>query len=500
MSWRSVLGWWLVAGALVLVLVVWERVDPADGTAARAGRRPVFTEASAGRAGLPGMPSLPAGDPVELTIRRAGQAVLRFTRDETGRWRQVEPVEHPVEAFSIERTLRLVRGLEARDVIAASPEQAGGAAAAAATTEPSEAALLGLDPPRAEVEVRWPDAAEPAIRLLMGRRGIGGRAYARVADDPERRMLVVDAELHDRAVVMDPREWRDRTIFGEVSLDTAAAISIEVGTLRTVMGREDRPWRLSEPYATRVNPLLLEELANRLTAARVNGFVIDRPEDPARFGLAPRAEAEIRVRVAEPGQPVRETRLRIGATAGAGTNDRYGIVDDRSVLVRVPGALVQSIARVPAMWADPTASGVQPLDVGRVRLLRQDPAVELVLERAGEAWTLAVGDGDEAPGETRSIPAAGPGRLLELLSEVRAPSVRPGRLTPAESTTVVLEDFGGRPLHAVRVARGASADGGGDWIMDAGDGLLRLYPAGIDPPLDAAALTAGGAAGSGSAG
>lgn len=497
MNWRSVVAWWVVASVLVGVLAVWERLDPAAGVASRAERRAVFTDPSARREGLPGMPSLPEGDPVELTIRRHGAAPLRFTREQGGLWRQVEPVEHPVEGFSIERTLRLVRGLEARDVITASPRR--GADADADAADPSEAALLGLEPPRAEVEVRWAEAAEPAIRLLMGRRGIGGRAYARVADDPEGRMLVVDAEVHDRAVVMDPREWRDRTIFGEVSLDTAESISIEVGALRTVMVREDRQWRLSEPYATRVNPLLLEELVNRLTAARVNGFVIDDPEDPARFGLAPRPEAEIRVRVAEPGQPVRETRLRIGAAAGAGTGDRYGIVDDRSVLVRVPGALVQSIARVPAMWADPTASGVRPLDVGRMRLLREDPGMELVLERVGEAWTLAAGDGVTAPGESTPIAAAGPGRLLELLTEVRAPGVRPGRLTPSESTTVVLEDFGGRPLHAVRVGRDGSAEGGGLWIMDAGDGLLRLYPAGIDPPLDAAAL-AGGEAGSATGG
>ena len=69
----------------------------------------------------------------------------------------------------------------------------------------------------------------------MGRRGLGGRAYARIADDPEARTLVVDAELHDRAVVMDPREWRVRGIFGEVSLDTAASVSLEVGGLRAAL-------------------------------------------------------------------------------------------------------------------------------------------------------------------------------------------------------------------------------------------------------------------------
>ena len=421
---------------------------------------------------------------------------MRFTRDDSGLWHQVEPVEHPVEAFSIERTLRLVRSLEARDVIEASGDRA-----AAAAGEPSEASLLGLDPPRAELEIRWADAVEPAIRVQMGRRGLGGRAYARIADDPEARTLVVDAELHDRAVVMDPREWRVRDIFGEVSLDTAESISIEVWDLRTLLVREDRRWRVSEPYRTRVNPLLLEELVNRLSAAWVNGFVIDRPEDPARFGLAQRPQAEIRVRVAEPGRPVRETRLRIGATAGAGTSDRYGIVDDRAVLVRIPGALVQSIGRLPAQWADPTASGVRPLDVGRMRVLREDPGLELVLERAGEAWTLAVGDGDAAPGKPRAVAAAGPGRLLELLTEVRAPGVRPGRLSPAESTTVVLEDFGGRPLHAVRIGRETTdtGSGGGAWLMDAGDGLLRVYPAGIEPPLDAAAL-GGGSPGSAAGG
>jgi len=59
---------------------------------------------------------------------------------------------------------------------------------------------------------------------------------------------------------------------------------------------------------------------------------------------------------------------------------------------------------------------------------------------------------------------------------------------------VVLEDFSGRPLHTVRIAAGGTqeAAAGGTpsitWIMDAGDGLLRLYPGGIQPPLSADAF------------
>ncbi len=491
MSWRAVAGWWLAAIVLVTIAVAWERVRPASGRAAAGAPQPVFAVAGApdDAAPLAGAPAWPEGEARELVVERDGEPRRRFVRGEGRDWRQVEPIEHPVDPFSMERTIALARELRARDVI-----EAADLGDDAAET-PAE--LLGLEPPRARLTVRWraeeddDDAPlestteRPAGRTIertieLGRRGIGGRAYARLAGDD--RVLVVDTGLHDRAVRMDPKEWRERSIFGDVALDTLRSVELREGAMAIRLERERRRWRMAEPYATRLNPILLDELVGELAGARVAGFVLDRPDDLGRFRLDPPI-AEVVVTVEEPGRAPRTTTLAIGAPAGAGTGDRFGRIDDRPVVVRIPGSVVRAIARPPQAWADPTATGTAPADVGRVRILSADR--EIVLERAGAGWTMAVGAGGDAPGEPSAIDPEGPDRLLDLLAEVRAPSVREGTLPPGEAVTVVLEDFGARPLHAVRIA---SAGEGEAWIMDAGDGLLRLYPAGIEPPLDPAAL------------
>jgi hypothetical protein len=471
MTWRAVLGWWIAAIVLVAILVGWERLRPAAGAGARSTVRAVFTDAIPGGSSVTPLrdaAAWPTGDAGEVRIERDGDPVLRFTRTDDGGWTQVEPVSFPVDPFSMERTIALMRTLTARDVLDPDDPDA-------------TPALLGFAPPAARVTLQWPDGETVAMEL--GRRGIGGRAYARVAGDP--RVLVIDAELHERAVTADPREWRERSIFGDVTVDTASAVSLQIGRQRIELARDGRRWRMSEPYRTRVNPVLLDELIGRVATAAVAGFVLDRPDDLGRFGLAPSPEADLRVTVQTPGQAERTVRLRIGATAGANTLDRYGLIDDRPVVVRVPGALIQAIARRPAEWAEPTATGVRPADVGRMRLLRTDPATEIVLDRDGEQWTIAVGAGGAAPGEPRPLTGAGAVRLLDLMADVRAPGVRSGSLAANASTAVVLEDFSGRPLHTVRIARDATGE---FWLMDAGDGLLREYPGGIEPPLDVAAL------------
>lgn len=471
MTWRAVLSWWIAAIVLVAILVGWERLRPAAGAGARSPVRAVFTNAAGGGSSatpLRDAPAWPSGDATEVLIERDGDPALRFARTAGGGWTQLEPVPYPVDPFSMERTIALLRTLTARDVIDADDPDA--------TPE-----LLGFAPPQARVTLQWPDAGTVAVEL--GRRGIGGRAYARIAGDP--RVLVIDAELHERAVTMDPREWRDRSIFGDVTVDTASSISLQIGTLRTELARDGRRWRMSEPFRTRVNPMLLDELIGRVATAVVGGFVLDQPDDLGRFGLSPSPEADLRVTIQAPGLEPRTVRLRIGATAGANTFDRYGLIDDRPVVVRVPGALIQAIARRPAEWAEPTATGVRPADVGRVRLLRTDPATEIVLEREGEGWTIAVGEEGASPGAVRPLTGDGASRLLDLMADVRAPGVRSGSLSPTASTAVVLEDFSGRPLHTVRIAPDPTGD---FWLMDAGDGLLREYPGGIEPPLDVAAL------------
>lgn len=468
MSWRRVGILWAVATVLVITAIVWEGLAPASGVGAAPEPKRVFAvdgEAdtiSVDESRISSAPAWPDREPRQLELTRGDDAPLVFVRADDGSWAQSAPIAHPVDPVSMQRTIRAMRELRAVDVLVGSDVGL-------------DDASLGLDPPRATLAVQWgEDEASRRAVLELGRTGIGGRAYARIAGDD--RILVVGGDLHARAVWMDPREWRDRSIFGDVAVDTATSVAMRSGPVEVRLERDRRTWRLASPFQTRAAGGPLDELLRSIAAARVAGFVLDAPEDLASFGLAvPVATVEVSVR--PPGAETdRTTVLRLGATAGAGSEDRFGLVEGRDVVVRVPGSLIAAIVRNPIDWASPIASGVRAPDVGRVRILATGR--EIVLERDGAGWTRAVGVGSERPSDPVAIEPAAPSRLLDLVTEVRAAALQPGRVeTPI--VTLVLEDFSASPLGTVRIGRGDR----GTWLMDSGDGLIRVYAAGIEPPV-----------------
>ncbi|MFK7959368.1 MAG: DUF4340 domain-containing protein [Phycisphaerales bacterium] len=464
MNWRTVGGLWILAIVLAAVAIMWQRLAPAAGVVAtRANSAMAVFGTSSAVDGGDALALWPDGEPESMRLVRDGEPERRYARNGDGNWNQIAPLNHPVDSFSVQRTARLLANLRAIDRLSA----------AEAGEVPD--AVLGLDPPRARLSFTWPGGAE--VSVALGRRGIGGRAYARLAGGDE--TLVVGQELHDRAVAMDPREWRDRAIFGDVAADSASSVTISTGPNRVRLERDRREWRLREPVDTRVSPAALDELLRTLAAARLSGFILDQPPDTAAFGLVPPA-ATVELALSRPGQEEPEIRrLFLGAEAGAGTTDRFAMVEGRDTVIRVPGRLVQVFARDPVAWASLTAVSSVPADVGRVRILR--PNLEIVLRREGEGWKMAVGRDGETPGAETDIPRGEADRLLDLLGTVQAAGIQSGRLTPeVDAATVVIEDFAFAPLGTVRIA----ADPSGIWVMDSGEGVLRVYPEGIAPPLD----------------
>lgn len=393
-----------------------------------------------------------------IRLARRGEPTLVFVR-ETGpagtRWVQTEPIPADLDEWSA--------------------RQLAVEAAMLATTRPAiesgdgsrDGQALGFEPPMAVLELESP---AKTARLEFGKRSVAGRAFVRRADGP---IEVVSSPLYERAVEVDPREWRSRQLFPE-SLGRPARIEWTLldGAIR--LERSGERWRLVQPIAARADRVRIEELLVALTRARGEGFLVDRPSDLASFGLDP-SVASLSV-AAETGDGGGLRQLHVGAPLGVGTADRFAMLDQRPTVVRLGAATQATLFPRLETLVDPVASGVRPSDVKRIEIRGPDGTFEL--ERELDRWTASL---EGAP--AIACPPEGPQRLLSLLCAERATEIAIAEFpTDRLVATVILFGFDRKPLDVVRVARDPRT---GKWGFENGDGVLRIHPPTANPPIDA---------------
>ena len=390
-----------------------------------------------------------------IALRRdRGQAMV-FERSADG-WQQVEPFRHPMEAYSIRQLPLLAAQL-------AFLKQLGPAELATEAV-----ADLGLRPPKAVLTLRWP---EGAVTIEFGRRGVAGRSYLRIAGDDT--VYVVNSELYGRAVEIDPREWRSRTIFESVGVDSDEVVIAE-GQGRTVLRRDRKQWRIVEPVATRLDPRARDKLFGALGRARSGGFILDKPPDLASFGLRePVASLTVTsTRLVQAAEGIQRHTLRqrlfVGAPMGVAARDRFGMVEGGAVVIKLPEGVLRDFFQSLPSLIDPTASGTNAADV--VSLTIRTAEGELRLTRDLDRWSAG------APGS--DVPAALVGDLLALLTTRRASEIQikpyPGEL---EVATIILRGPHGRPLDTVRIVREPDT---GRWGLENGDDVLRIFAAQVE--------------------
>jgi len=330
---------------------------------------------------------------------------------------------------------------------------------------------LSLQPPEATVEYSW---SSGSLKLELGRRSVAGRAYLRIADGRDQRIHIVTNKLHDRAIDMDPREWRDRTIFHNVGVDSDR-IEWEQGDDRLVLERDRRQWKITQPVQTRIDPGNRDVYLQDLGRAQATGFILDQPDDLARFGLAnPVLTLSVTTTVKGEGEVASTTPARvkqtllIGSRIGAGTQDRFGMIEGRPVVLRLSAAGIAALFKQAADLASPTASGVNPADVKGIVIRSADGEVRL--EREMETWNAT-------SHASASVDAGNVRELLDQLTQLRAPQVD---LKPyprdMEIATITLHGFDGKAIDTVRIAQEKDT---GRWALENGDNVLRVFPAGL---------------------
>jgi len=405
----------------------------------------------------------------EVVIEREG---VRHRFERRGElWWQTEPVAHAADGWSMRQLAVRALRLESVRSVSIAPAASSGTAAERSLAE------VGLDPPLARVgfteRARAGRPGAGGVVIELGRRSLAGRAFARLADDRARQGYeVVEGLLHDFVLDRDPRDFRSRDLFpGALEID---AVELSSAGVSTVLRRDGRNYRLDGVVRTRADRERAEELLDAVRRARSAGFIVDRPVEPAAYGLEPPAAT-----LAVTSGGVR-TALRIGDPVSIGAQDRFGLVEGTDTVVRVPAeALVAMVPRVDRL-VDPTGTGARASDVGAIEIVRGDARIELRREVSG--WSARRFDPD---GSARGgvVDSAAVERLLSALCETRASAIEvapfPGERAIA---TVNLRGFAGEAIDTVRIASRAGADGGSGFALENGDGVMRNHGA-IELPL-----------------
>lgn len=379
-----------------------------------------------------------------IVLSRAGAEPLRFERDgET--WNETKPLTHPMDPYSIRQLI--AQAVQAQVLDEVTPGQGESTV---------DAAMLGFEPPLATITYESPNRN---ITLKLGRRGLGGRAYVQVQGDDA--IYVIKGDLHERVVSIDPREWRDRSLFHNVSVELQR-ITYSAGDTKLIVERDRRQWKLVQPTPTRADTTAVEAYIANLAKAQLDGFILDSPDSLSRFGL----DEGVGTIEIDTGNNAPVQRLRLGVEIGASTGERFALVEGRPTVVKLNRPTVQALFPAAESLIDPTGSGVLAADVKTVTI--RSGETELVFERDLDKWTSpSHGNAPVSPAQVEE--------LLRQLTELRAPavSVEPYPMD-RQVAMVSFSGFGGKPLDTVRIVKDPDS---GNWGFENGDNVLRLFPA-----------------------
>jgi hypothetical protein len=409
--------------------------------------------------------SIPLDRLTEVEIIHADGRVFRMISTPAG-WQQTEPFPVEIDTFSVRELGSTAQGLVRVDSIDISDAESAG--------------RLGLDPAAATITWTWQDGESSRSQSVeLGNRTLAGRAWVRLDEEPDRAALV-DADLHVKVLESDMRYLRNRMLAPNAGIETQQVV-VEAGNERMELRRTDSGWQLLEPVRTRGDDAAIADWLARIARARSSGFLHDQPESLDRFGLAePVGVLALRTGsggvTGEDGFTGGSRVILLGDPIGVGSADRYGLIEGSPTVIRLDGETQQVLVPTAATLVDATGSGVIREDIAGIEIQTADEA--LSIERDFDGWQAYLGQDD--PVEIARDPVE---QLMKQLTSSRAGEIL---LTPfpleLQHAIVILYGFDGSPIDTIRIARDPD---GGNWALENGDDVLRIFPASFELPLRA---------------
>lgn len=383
---------------------------------------------------------------IELT---RGDERWLFAR-EGEEWWQLEPFRAPIEGRNLMAVAERAVDLQIVDRF----------------TPDDELSLesLKLDSPEATMTFTWDGGSR---RFNFGRRGVAGRGYLQLDDDPT--VLVINQSLHSSVLDSDPTTWREPLLFPGFDIE-GRLIRRVVGDQELVLQRSGRTWRFESPMKTRTDEEAMGTYVVELARANAMGVMLDQPDSLSAFGLD---EPLALIEVVEKDGAAR--KLMIGDRVGGRTQDRYAMIEGIPSIIRLEAKVLAAILEDPIRLVDPRATGVSSSSVKSIII--RSPGQEIELERDLDRWLARSHDDVEVPADRVES-------LIELLTDIPGAELAIMESYPREleAGTITLLGYDQRPLDTVRVLRETPADGS-RWGLENGDGVIRIHPTLLTVPL-----------------
>ena len=315
---------------------------------------------------------------------------LTLRRDDAAGWLLVDPIEYPAE---VARVAHLIEVLTTNTAVEIAPR---------------DLKQIGLDPPRAVLEVSVRGASQP-LRLELGALDLDGQnVFARVDGRLVRTLRNIDTALERELY-----QWRRSAILdmsapGVISFFRSGKIVMEDQTtlpLALAAERDDTNWRASEPFHALLDPRPVEAWLYVVCGLRAHRFV-DIEGDPAIYRSG---EPDMTIEL-EDVRAVHEILDFRHVEGGGWLCTRRG----RPEVFAVEEENVLQLA-VPALeLVDLAFTRLAGDAVERIRLIA--PEGERTIDREGTAWRVAPA---YAPGALRKADSAVVIDLLSALERTR---------------------------------------------------------------------------------
>ncbi len=360
------------------------------------------------------------------------ESVLEFEKHRDV-WYQQSPFPYRMDAASMMSVIRAIQGAKSLGEVDSS----------------IELSTVGLGDDSDSISI---SDGNQELTIFLGRKTLGGRAYARLGDAPP---VFIDQSIHRTVLDNDSKRWRDARLFPEFSVD-GVRIDRKMKGNRLLLDRTDGRWQMIEPVSVEVNEELLLEWIGRIAVARVKSFVLDMPTDLALFDLLdPVASFTVQNQQGE------INTLLVGGRVTAGSQDRYVMFEGVPVISKVSWEILSPLFPAPEIFVDATGSSVSRFDIKQITIRFGDQ--EVAIHRNLDRWL----DSNDSLMNNESVES-----LLTWLLDTKSPTVSIGQFPKEhEIATVVLSGYDLMPLDAVRIARLDD----GRLILENGDNVLRLH-------------------------
>ncbi|NIA21472.1 MAG: DUF4340 domain-containing protein, partial [Anaerolineaceae bacterium] len=417
------------------------------------------------------------------------------------KWRLVEPVDGPGNRIQADLLARLLAEMSYQRTLKLDPEKLK---------------QVGLDPAVATVRftVRIKDQkknkdkdkddegdGEPTYRtethdLEIGKQtGLGTDRYTYVRVKGKDQAYLVDGQLHE-VVTAELHEFRDKNLFdfgpGRIAGVTVVSKHGEVAAERT-----GSRWTITAPVRARGDAEAIDGLVGAATGLKVDSFVTDALEDPARYGLQePRLTISLQEKVAKPAarkesaekddqqkgdqeepQPVVHT-LIVGSNADVSGTKVFARLKGSPTVVTLKDSKVRELEKDLFALREKRAIPLEGYKVEHLAIDLDGSAV--VLDKSGGRWQIQVPE--KAAAEDGQV-----SDLIERMGELKINKFVDGA-DPKDAKlgfdkpygTITFRHRGDVKDTSVLVGRNAKADQ--MWVLDVGTRVAgRVDPADVTP-------------------